>query len=165
MEKLARSDAENGARTLQLIATYTIGKERVMEEVAQRAGQKVIVDERRHELLRIAGRDMDFYTRDGSASSVRAVKWGTLGETWPYFRPNFAAPAELARELGFKRVVGYVPTGWVSASQQRTFVKHHADVNVEIRLVPYSEHSSFTELQEFVGWVRPMHNRTHSQCK
>ena len=156
VERLAERDAEIGSYSLQLIATYTIGKERVMEEVARRSGQKVFVDERRHELLRLSGRNMDLYTRD-EASSVRAVKWGTLGETWPYFRPNYAAPAELGLKLGFKRVVGYVPTGWVSASQQRTFAKQHGDVHVEIRLVPYSEHSSFKELQEFVGWVRPMH--------
>ena len=157
VERRAERDAGNASRTLQLVATYTIGKERVLEEVARRSGQKVFVDERRHKLLRISGRDMELYTRDRAGSSVLAVKWGTLGDTWPYFRPNFAAPADLALELGFKSVVGYVPTGWVSASQQRTFAKQHGDVHVEIRLVPYSEHSSFSELQEFVRWIRPLH--------
>ena len=156
VERRVERDAEYATSTLQLIATYTIGKERVLEEVARRSGQTVFVDERRYELLQISGRDMELYTRDAGSSAVRAVKWGTLGETWPYFRPNFAAPADLAQQLGYRRVVGYVPTGWVSVSQQRTFAKQHGDVHVEIRVVPYSEHSSFNELQEFVKWVRPM---------
>lgn len=26
---------------------------------------------------------------DPESSNVHVVKWGILGETWPYFRPNF----------------------------------------------------------------------------
>jgi DNA ligase-1 len=29
------------------------------------------------------------FTTDPTASPIRVVRWGHLGDTWPYFRPNF----------------------------------------------------------------------------
>ena len=155
VEKRRKRDHDDGVKTLFLIQTYTIGKERVIEEVARKTGDAVFVNEQKQRLLSIAGRDV-YCTTDASAP-VQVMKWGSLGETWPYFRPNYTAPAELAKDLGFTRVLGIVPTGWVSASQRRSFTKSTLGVDVEILLVPYSEHSSYTELQACVSWIRPRH--------
>ena len=47
-----------------------------------------------------------------------------------------------------------MPTGWTYENKRTAFpvkTKGH----LSIHLVPYSEHSSFTELQEYVRFLRP----------
>jgi ATP-dependent DNA ligase I len=143
------------AKKLCLVSTYCIGKERVLDKISNVTGSKIFVDDRKYEILSLLGMDMAVFTTNPIGAATHVVKWNTLGETWPYFRPNYTAPAQLAREHGFKSVIGFVPTGWVSASQQRSFRKNMDGIDVEIVLVPYSEHSSWSELLEFVGWIRP----------
>lgn len=29
------------------------------------------------------------FTTDPAATPIRVVRWGHLGDSWPYFRPNF----------------------------------------------------------------------------
>jgi hypothetical protein len=86
---------------------------------------------------------------------------GLAGELWPFFQPNCWACHEYASKLSrrYDRVVAFIPTGWAKASKWN---REHAisrqqckDVKVEVRLVAYSEHSSFAELEEFVRWCRP----------
>jgi DNA repair metallo-beta-lactamase len=50
--------------------------------------------------------------------------------------------------------VGFVPTGWTYQMKSDQFPVHEKPP-WKIHLIPYSEHSSFTELQEFVGFLRP----------
>jgi hypothetical protein len=44
------------------------------------------------------------FTTDASSTPLRVVPWGTLGDTWPYFRPNFTALEELRVTAGAQRV-------------------------------------------------------------
>lgn len=50
---------------------------------------------------------------DPMRTPVHVLPWGALGDTWPYFVPNFAGPLELMKKFGAERVVGFVPTGWM----------------------------------------------------
>ena len=47
-----------------------------------------------------------------------------------------------------------VPTGWTYQMKRDAFPVRSKG-GAHIHLVPYSEHSSFTELQEFVRFMRP----------
>ena len=39
---------------------------------------------------RCAGVELDeVFTTDMASTPVHVVKWGFLGESWPFFRPNF----------------------------------------------------------------------------
>ena len=52
------------------------------------------------------------------------------------------------------QVVGFVPTGWMYEMKRHTFPVREKG-SCKIHLVPYSEHSSYTELQAYVRFLRP----------
>ena len=51
-------------------------------------------------------------------------------------------------------MIGFVCTGW-TYEHKRTMFPVKRKGRLAIHLVPYSEHSSFTELQEYVRFLRP----------
>lgn len=55
---------------------------------------------------------------------------------------------------GGNSAIGFVPTGWTHQTKTESFPVHEKPP-WKVHLIPYSEHSSFTELQEFVGFLRP----------
>uniref|UniRef100_A0A0E0C6A3 DNA ligase (ATP) n=1 Tax=Oryza meridionalis TaxID=40149 RepID=A0A0E0C6A3_9ORYZ len=145
-----------GERVLCLIATYVVGKERILLEVARRCGCKIHVDSRKMEiltLLGIGGED-GVFTEDAAATDVHVTGWNILGETWPYFRPNFVKMKEIMVERGYNKAVGFVPTGWMYETKKEGFAVRTKD-SLEIHLVPYSEHSSYDELRDYVKFLHP----------
>ncbi|XP_057994627.1 DNA ligase 6 isoform X2 [Hevea brasiliensis] len=123
--------------------------------IAQRCKRKVHVDGRKMEVLRVLGYgESGIFTEDGSESDVHVVGWNVLGETWPYFRPNFVRMNEIMVERGYSKVVGFVPTGWTYEVKHNKFSVRSKD-SFEIHLVPYSEHSNYDELREYVKFLRP----------
>lgn len=52
------------------------------------------------------------------------------------------------------QVVGFVPTGWMYEMKRRTYPVREKGP-CKIHLVPYSEHSSYNELREYVRFLRP----------
>jgi hypothetical protein len=52
------------------------------------------------------------------------------------------------------QVVGFVPTGWLYEMKQTAYPQR-AKGPCSVHLVPYSEHSSYAELREYVAWLRP----------
>lgn len=139
---------------LYLISTYVIGKERILEEIHRRTGKPIYVHERKAGILESVRLDTSMFTQSSDKTPIHVVKWNFLGETWPYFRPNYVDAARYAEDVGATRVIGFVPTGWVHNAKQAGN-KVLSKNNVTIHLVPYSEHSSFDELLEFVGMIRP----------
>lgn len=140
---------------LFLIATYVVGKEKILLELARRFNRKVFVDARKMEVLRVLGYgESDTFTEDRSETNVHVVGWNVLGETWPYFRPNFIRMKEIMSEGGYSKVVGFVPTGWTYEVKRNRFAVKSKD-SFEIHLVPYSEHSNYEELREYVKFLRP----------
>ncbi|XVF71531.1 hypothetical protein PTKIN_Ptkin12aG0045500 [Pterospermum kingtungense] len=142
-------------RVLFLVATYVVGKEKILIEIAQRCKRKICVDGRKMEILRVLGYGDDgTFTEDESESDVHVVGWSVLGETWPYFRPNFERMKEIMVEKGYEKVVGFVPTGWTYEVKRNKFAVRSKDT-FEIHLVPYSEHSNYNELREYVKFLKP----------
>lgn len=146
---------ERSKSVLFLVATYVVGKERILIEIAKRCRRKIVVDGRKMEILRVLGYgESGVFTEDESESDVHVVGWNVLGETWPYFRPNFVNMKEIMVERGYSRVVGFVPTGWTYEVKRNKFSVRSKD-SFEIHLVPYSEHSNYDELREYVKFLRP----------
>mmetsp|Transcript_32955 Transcript_32955/g.98118 ORF Transcript_32955/g.98118 Transcript_32955/m.98118 type:complete len:629 (-) Transcript_32955:414-2300(-) len=132
-----------------------------------------------------ASKIMDIIVDDPSLSDIHIISMGIAGELWPYFQPNYNACAQyaLSQKKRYSRVVAFLPTGWADASawnrknaisRRRVNKKNirkysavegdtEADnggnsngfIDVEIRLLPYSEHSTFPELRCFVEFLRP----------
>uniref|UniRef100_A0A0E0JMJ9 DNA ligase (ATP) n=1 Tax=Oryza punctata TaxID=4537 RepID=A0A0E0JMJ9_ORYPU len=156
IKRVKEESGAAGERVLCLIATYVVGKERILLEVARRCGCKIHVDSRKMEiltLLGIGGED-GVFTEDAAATDVHVTGWNILGETWPFFRPNFVKMKEIMVERGYNKVVGFVPTGWMYETKKEGFAVRTKD-SLEIHLVPYSEHSSYDELRDYVKFLHP----------
>ncbi|BBN03501.1 DNA ligase 1 [Marchantia polymorpha subsp. ruderalis] len=151
----SRSGPLEGRSTLFLISTYVIGKEKILTAVAKRCNCLIYVTEKKLSVLKCLNlENIDIFTTDPSATNVHVVQWSFLGETWPYFRPNFLKMEKAMKESGYKKVVGFVPTGWTYELKKKTFSVRKKGP-FEIHLVPYSEHSNYEELREYVGFLRP----------
>lgn len=140
---------------LFLVATYVIGKEKILLEISRRCNRKIHVDDRKLGILHTLGfGEDDVFTTNESESDVHVIGWNVLGETWPYFRPNFSKMNEIKDAKGYSKVVGFVPTGWTYEVKRNKFAVRTKDP-FEIHLVPYSEHSNYSELREYVKFLRP----------
>ncbi|KAL5722076.1 hypothetical protein ACHQM5_005642 [Ranunculus cassubicifolius] len=155
VETIERVRSEEKNNVLFLVATYVIGKEKILLEIAKRCGCLIYVDARKMGILSVLGFGKSgVFTEDASLSNVHVVGWNVLGETWPYFRPNFGKMKEMMVEKGYDRVVGFVPTGWMYEARRDGFAVRSKE-SLEIHLVPYSEHSSYDELREYVKFLKP----------
>lgn len=155
IEKVRNQNEGSEEPVLVLIATYVIGKERILLEISRRLDCLLHVDIRKLEILSVLGfGDVNVFTEDASASGIHVIGWNVLGETWPYFRPNFTKMKELTLERGYSKAVGFVSTGWMYETKKEGFSVRAKD-EFEIHLVPYSEHSSYEELREYVRFLRP----------
>lgn len=147
----------NAKNVLFVVATYVIGKERILLEISRRCKRMIHVSSRKMAVLCALGLDEGgVFTENESESDVHVVGWNVLGETWPYFRPNFVKMKEIMSEKGYSKVVGFVPTGWTYEIQRNKFAVRSKD-SFEIHLVPYSEHSNYNELREYVKFLKPKH--------
>ena len=153
-----KKSSSQEVKRLFLISTYGIGKERILKAVYDRCGVPLCVSERKAGVFDILVDEgflsPDMFTTDPGSTPVHVTQWGVLGDTWPYFRPNFVAMEEYRRDYGVDEVIGFVPTGWLYEMKKNPFSVRKKG-SCYIHLVPYSEHSSFSELKEYVAWVRP----------
>ncbi|KAG7011065.1 DNA ligase 6, partial [Cucurbita argyrosperma subsp. argyrosperma] len=156
IQKIGGESKGSMGSVLFLIATYVIGKEKILLQIASRCNRKIMVDARKMTVLRILGYggENGVFTEHGSESDVHVVGWNVLGESWPYFRPNFERMNDIMVEKGYSKVVGFVPTGWTYEMKHKNFSVRSKD-SLEIHLVPYSEHSNYNEIREFVKFLKP----------
>ena len=151
IKRVKDESSVSGERVLCLIATYAVGKERILLEVARRCGCSIHVDSRKMKILTVLGfgGENGVFTEDATGTDVHVIGWNILGETWPYFQPNFVKMKEIMMERGYARAVGFVPTGWMYETKKEGFAVRVKD-SLEIHLVPYSEHSSYNELRDYI---------------
>ncbi|VVA94247.1 unnamed protein product [Arabis nemorensis] len=156
IDKIDGESVDTKKKVLFLVATYVVGKEKILIEIARRCKRKIFVEARKMSVLSILGccGENGIFTEDRNESDVHVVGWNVLGETWPYFRPNFLKMNEVMIEKGYDKVVGFVPTGWTYEVKRNKFAVKFKD-SMEIHLVPYSEHSNYDELREYIKFLKP----------
>lgn len=141
-------------KTLILVGTYGIGKEKVLFEIARALRRKVFVTPARRKMLECMGfseDDMSLLTTNEAAATVHDVPlWSVSSSARMQKLANFHSHT-------YTTLVAICPTGWVAGRQGSTAVKGRRSqrgslVRYEI---PYSEHSSFSELCSFVRQVNP----------
>ncbi|KAJ3034009.1 hypothetical protein HDV00_005586 [Rhizophlyctis rosea] len=167
-------------KTLVLIATYTIGKEKVLKEVSRSLDDIpiIVTPEKKAILEQLELSFMDIFTTDIRASNIWVVSWGKLGEMAPggwRFLPNWSFCEQFLEWRNssisdpsdvYTRLIGVVPTGWTHEFQKRygTGALYHEQIrpnqppdSPEFRIyeVPYSEHSNFEELRSFIDFLKP----------
>lgn len=149
------------ADTIIVFGTYTIGKERIIIDTALRYGCKIYVTPAKYkiiECLNYSPSIMRLFTRKVDEAKIHVVPLWDVGmdklaqylktQSWPV-----------------ARVVGVKPTGWTFGANAKTKTTQtkgpkkqtSKDFSVTIWSLPYSEHSSFNELKEFVKLVNAKH--------
>eukprot|EP00698_Gefionella_okellyi_P001425 TRINITY_DN11384_c0_g1_i1.p1 TRINITY_DN11384_c0_g1~~TRINITY_DN11384_c0_g1_i1.p1 ORF type:complete len:656 (-),score=142.60 TRINITY_DN11384_c0_g1_i1:19-1947(-) len=136
------AELQKSGRCLFLIGTYTIGKERVLLEVSKQLGLKICITPHKRSILEKLMIDMSGFTTEPREAQVHCVSMAMCS-----FR-GFGALGSLMQR--YDRVVAFQPTGW---SQTRVTKRTRGAMTVVS--VPYSEHSSFSELKEFMDWMKP----------
>lgn len=159
--------------------TYSIGKERIFVSIAQALNSKIYVTARKRRLLSsFQDPELDaILTGDPTQAAVHVQPMGTINakKLKDYYdllkkdNPNLIS------------VIGVRPTGWTFSNRfakpenvvpiespsdlPLDFQPSYKSQNVSIFGVPYSEHSSFKELKEFVGSLAKCHDKTTSSMK
>ncbi|CAH8392369.1 unnamed protein product [Eruca vesicaria subsp. sativa] len=140
-------------KTLFLIGSYTIGKERLFLEVARVLREKIYINPAKLKLLECLGfskEDMQWFTVKEEESHIHVVPLWTLAS---FKRLKHIATRYTSR---YSLIVAFSPTGWTSGKSKKKSPGRRLQQGTIIRYeVPYSEHSSFTELKEFVQKVSP----------
>ncbi|EDQ88949.1 uncharacterized protein MONBRDRAFT_8472, partial [Monosiga brevicollis MX1] len=129
----AELEAHRG-RTLVLVATYSIGKEKILLRAHELVGARVEVTERKWKMLNhclpIANLETIFTTEHlpahvttTQAASVRIVGWHELGNMAPggwTFLPDYPKLHEMLDFYAsrFDRIVAFYPTGWTYTLSQ-----------------------------------------------
>jgi DNA cross-link repair 1A protein len=134
--------------TLFLVGTYKIGKERVLIEIARVLQCKIYAPQQKLDLLKLLDLKVDYqncFTADSSKSRVHICPLGELSYT------NIDNISK--KYPNYEKIVCFRPTGWAFNSKREMSTSEKG--NVAIHGVPYSEHSSFNELLEFVEFLRP----------
>lgn len=174
----AKSEGFNGTSTLFLVGSYTIGKEKVMLALSKAMDKPIYVEPAKHKILEqleMSAEDFARFTTDASATNLACAKLHELSLG--------ALRARKRKPHGgrtYSTIVAFKPTGWsmgrsrggggqkkkqkqqMLAGAGPTTVLGMADgVSKQQRDgcilygVPYSEHSSYTELCEFIKATRP----------
>ncbi|XP_038701091.1 DNA cross-link repair 1A protein isoform X2 [Tripterygium wilfordii] len=140
-------------KTLFLIGSYTIGKERLFLEVARVLRRKVYVPAAKFRLLECLGfseEDMLWFTLNELESHIHVVPMWTLAS---FKRLKHISNQYVNR---FSLIVAFSPTGWTFGKGKKKSPGRRWQQGTMIRYeVPYSEHCSFSELREFVKMVSP----------
>nr|XP_056700827.1 5' exonuclease Apollo [Euleptes europaea] len=113
------------------IGTYTLGKESLLVQIAQEFGTWIVVSPRKMELMKLL-RLENVFTTEEEAGWIHVVDFSEICQanmiSWNQRHPTIAI----------------LPTS-------RPVKINHPDAHI----VPYSDHSSFQELLEFVAWLKP----------
>ncbi|KAI3711838.1 hypothetical protein L1987_70386 [Smallanthus sonchifolius] len=140
-------------KTLFLIGSYTIGKERVFMEVARVLQKKIYITAAKMRVLECLGmpkEDMQWLTLDERESHIHVVPMWTLAN---FKRLKHVSNMYMGR---YSLIVAFSPTGWSFSKGKKSSPGKRWQQGTVIRYeVPYSEHSSFTELKEFVKFISP----------
>jgi len=148
-------------KTLILIGTYTIGKEKILLRVAKEFGCKIYVEKSKFQIVSKLelGKDLALFTCNPLETHVHVVPLWTL---------TLKRMEQTKRRVRgrYSTIIGIQPTGWTF--KQSAPLRGVASTKVGNGLLtrtssgsciiygcPYSEHSSFLELRDFVRFIRP----------
>ncbi|KAL4140141.1 hypothetical protein PRNP1_015212 [Phytophthora ramorum] len=141
-------------KVLYLFGSYTIGKERLFMEIARKFQKKVCVSNTKLKIIETFGwpvEAMKLLTTEPAATNLHVVRMQDL-------QMDNLTVLLAKHRLRFRRIVAFRPTGWTFSSKNpRSLSKCCTDPSGKIHVygIPYSEHSSFAELCDFVQVVNP----------
>ncbi|KAI9193182.1 beta-lactamase-like protein, partial [Polychytrium aggregatum] len=151
----AISSLARPGRLLVAVGTYLIGKERIFVGIAKAMGSKIYVEPRKHRILSCL-EDPELarmLTQDKDEADLHVVSMGQMNRE--------SLRTMLQANPSYTHLVAVRPTGWTFRGKPQP---QGADVpfgiqhlqpqriahNITLFGIPYSEHSSFLELEAFI---------------
>ncbi|KAL1245555.1 DNA cross-link repair 1A protein [Trichinella spiralis] len=137
-------------KLLILVGTYEVGKERIFTALAEALDCKVAVEKNKMQTLKCFDdkKLSDSLTLLKSSTFLHVVSMGVLNRQ--------KLTAYLASYPTYEHLVAIKPTGWeFSGRTEDNLIDVQKMNKITILGVPYSEHSSFAELKQFVLKLRP----------
>ncbi|XP_058179852.1 DNA cross-link repair protein SNM1 [Rhododendron vialii] len=140
-------------KTLIIVGAYSIGKECVYLAISKALGVKIYANSTRRRILQSFGWPelSGNLCSNGQETPLHVLPISSL---------RFEALEDYSKTYmsQYKAVLAFRPTGWTYSEAIGSYldlIKPTSRGTVTIYGVPYSEHSSFTELREFVQFLRP----------
>eukprot|EP00057_Strongylocentrotus_purpuratus_P010546 XP_011665020.1 PREDICTED: DNA cross-link repair 1A protein-like isoform X3 [Strongylocentrotus purpuratus] len=151
--KTAVQAVKSNKKTLIVCATYTIGKEKVFRAIAEALECKVYVDSRKLKVLECLEDDdlMSLLTRDNKAATCRlhVIAMNMLNhQKLKEYLSQFSSR--------YDNILAFKPTGWTHSDkvESPSDIKPSKSGKSTIYGIPYSEHSSYSEMKRFVQFIR-----------
>lgn len=151
--KVTKAALSQNPRTLVVVGAYSIGKERVYLGIAKALDLKIFADKRRSRILMsLEWPELsERLCADASESCLHVLP------IW-HLRTDKLRAYMQSLHPQHTAVLGFRPTGWTYSEKvgpNLDLLKPQRSGPVTVYGVPYSEHSSFSELREFVQFLRP----------
>ncbi|KAG6749959.1 hypothetical protein NC652_033477 [Populus alba x Populus x berolinensis] len=151
--RVTKSSLKKQPKTLVVVGAYSIGKESVYLAISKALGVKIYANNSRRRILQSFGWP-DLSTNLCTQATdtclhvlpISSLRFETLKDYLKNHVNQYAA------------VLAFRPTGWTYSEglgRQLDLIRPSTRGNITIYGVPYSEHSSFTELREFVEFLKP----------
>lgn len=151
--KVTKNALSRDPKTLVVVGAYSIGKERVFLGIAKALGVQIHADSHRRRILAsLQWPELsERLCSDAGCTMLHVLPMSSL-------RPEKLKQYLQKFERRYTSVLAFRPTGWTYSNKIGNVLDSLKPVsknNITIYGVPYSEHSSFSELQEFVQFLRP----------
>eukprot|EP01033_Poteriospumella_lacustris_P015416 gene15416-11023_t len=170
---------------LVYLSAYNLGKERVIFGVQDAlGGLPIYMDDDKINIMNqieggrervLSGR----FTNNPLKANIHICGMGMAGFVGQYFRANFdnleshrvelnelkqATATSVTKEnihserlqlTEFTHVLAFIPTGWAESSTYNRSHSYQVQNHTAVQLIPYSEHSQYQELMDFVEFLKP----------
>ncbi|XP_077250172.1 DNA repair metallo-beta-lactamase family protein isoform X2 [Tasmannia lanceolata] len=151
--RIARNSLAKQPKTLIVVGAYSIGKEHVYLAISEALGVQIYANASRRRILQSFGWPQ-------LAGKLSSHAHSTPLHVLPISSLRPESLKQYMKTCGhqFTAVLAFRPTGWTyseNVGNQLDLIRPISKGNVTIYGVPYSEHSSFLELEEFVQFLRP----------
>ncbi|XP_039132982.1 DNA cross-link repair protein SNM1 [Dioscorea cayenensis subsp. rotundata] len=151
--RTTRKYLEKQPKTLVVVGSYSIGKEHVYVTISQALGVQIYTDPSRRRILQSFGWPQlcGQLCSSGQTSPLHVLPLSVL-------RPESLKEYLKKYSPQFTAVLAFRPTGWTyseATGNHLDLIKPTSKGNITIYGVPYSEHSNYEELREFVKFLRP----------
>lgn len=135
---------KDNSKSLILVGTYTIGKERILESISKECKCKVFAPLEKYEILsKLELEYFNIFTTNPQETNIHLVSMFDLG--WKKL-------LEIKKFYSDKEIIAIKPTGWTESKNE---LKITSNKNYTLIECPYSEHSSFDELRDFCEYFNP----------
>lgn len=151
--RVTKSSLKKQPKTLVVVGAYSIGKESVYLAISKALGVKIYANNSRRRILQSFGwPDLSTNLCTKAIDTclhvlpISSLRYETLKDYLKNHVNQYAA------------VLAFRPTGWTYSEglgRELDLIRPSTRGNITIYGVPYSEHSSFTELRDFVEFLKP----------